>query len=242
MKKLISILLINIIILGVSNSASAQGDIGIDNLRNFYTKKDFVDLKDVKDNDTPIANQLQFSNESYDLISESKDFNKFSNFKGKKLDVFGISYNGQCNTKYIYGGVTATNEYLDKSRNIPINIWINGNHKTISTNKVSTNKKFVAAREIDVKLRKYLQEEYNIYGHNGTKKGEEYGHKSKFYSGFNIGKVTFHLNNNDTFSYDLFYTGDDGLPKSFLKIYEDNKTVESEKFHLDVDISYKETI
>ncbi len=52
-----------------------------------------------------------------------------------------------------------------------------------------------------------------------------------FYSGFNIGKVTFHLNNNDTFSYDLFYTGDDGLPKSFLKIYEDNKTVESEKFH-----------
>ncbi|HDA7362885.1 TPA: exotoxin, partial [Staphylococcus aureus] len=48
MKKLISILLINIIILGVSNNASAQGDIGIDNLRNFYTKKDFVDLKDVK--------------------------------------------------------------------------------------------------------------------------------------------------------------------------------------------------
>ncbi|CAA4143368.1 enterotoxin [Staphylococcus aureus] len=39
MKKLISILLINIIILGVSNNASAQGDIGIDNLRNFYTKK-----------------------------------------------------------------------------------------------------------------------------------------------------------------------------------------------------------
>ncbi|TXN82442.1 staphylococcal enterotoxin type K, partial [Staphylococcus aureus] len=89
MKKLISILLINIIILGVSNNASAQGDIGIDNLRNFYTKKDFINLKDVKDNDTPIANQLQFSNESYDLISESKDFNKFSNFKGKKLDVFG---------------------------------------------------------------------------------------------------------------------------------------------------------
>lgn len=27
-----------------------------------------------------------------------------------------------------------------------------------------------------------------------------------------------------------------------FKIYEDNKTVESEKFHLDVDISYKETI
>ncbi|MFG6128034.1 exotoxin, partial [Staphylococcus aureus] len=35
--------------------------------------------------------------------------------------------------------------------------------------------------------------------------------------------------------------GDDVLPKSFLKIYEDNKTVESGKFHLYVDISYKET-
>lgn len=33
-----------------------------------------------------------------------------------------------------------------------------------------------------------------------------------------------------------------GYQKVFLKIYEDNKTVESEKFHLDVDISYKETI
>ncbi|EUR15095.1 hypothetical protein U016_00291 [Staphylococcus aureus FVRH6132] len=39
MKKLIVIILINIITLSVSNSASAQGDIGIDNLRNFYTKK-----------------------------------------------------------------------------------------------------------------------------------------------------------------------------------------------------------
>ncbi|HCD7979251.1 TPA: exotoxin, partial [Staphylococcus aureus] len=40
-----------------------------------------------------------------------------------------------------------------------------------------------------------------------------------------------------SFSYDLFYTGD-GLPVSFLKIYEDNKIIESEKFHLDVEISY----
>ncbi|HCD4030375.1 TPA: exotoxin, partial [Staphylococcus aureus] len=30
----------------------------------------------------------------------------------------------------------------------------------------------------------------------------------------------------------------DGLPVSFLKIYEDNKIIESEKFHLDVEISY----
>ncbi|HCD2304026.1 TPA: exotoxin, partial [Staphylococcus aureus] len=51
------------------------------------------------------------------------------------------------------------------------------------------------------------------------------------------GKVLFHLNDEKSFSYDLFYTGD-GLPVSFLKIYEDNKIIESEKFHLDVEISY----
>ena len=39
---------------------------------------------------------------------------------------------------------------------------------------------------------------------------------------FNNGKVLFHLNNEKSFSYDLFYTGD-GLPVKFLKIYEDNK-------------------
>lgn len=50
----------------------------------------------------------------------------------------------------------------------------------------------------------------------------------------------FYLNNNDIFLYDLFYIGDDGLLKSFLKIYEDNKIVEFEKFYLDVDIFYKE--
>ncbi len=33
----------------------------------------------------------------------------------------------------------------------------------------------VTAQEIDVKLRKYLQDEFNIYGHNDTGKGKEYG-------------------------------------------------------------------
>ncbi len=31
-----------------------------------------------------------------------------------------------------------------------------------------------------------------------------------------------------------------GQAESFLKIYNDNKTVETEKFHLDVEISYKD--
>lgn len=84
--------------------------------------------------------------------------------------------------KYIYGGVTLAGDYLEKSRRIPINLWVNGEHQTISTDKVSTNKKLVTAQEIDTKLRRYLQEEYNIYGFNDTNKGRNYGNKSKFSS------------------------------------------------------------
>ena len=43
------------------------------------------------------------------------------------------------------------------------------------------------------------------------------------------------MNDGSNFSYDLFYTGY-GLPES-LKIYKDNKTVDSTQFHLDVEIS-----
>lgn len=60
-----------------------------------------------------------------------------------------------------------------------------------------------------------------------------------FFSGFNTGKISFHLNDGTSFSCDLFDTGT-GQAESFLKIYNDNKTVETDKFHLDVEISYKD--
>lgn len=238
MKKIkYSFILVFILFFNIKDLSYAQGDIGVGNLRNFYTKYDYIDLKGVTDKNLPIANQLEFSTGTNDLISESNNWDEISKFKGKKLDIFGIDYNGPCKSKYMYGGVTLSGQYLNSARKIPINLWVNGKHKTISTDKIATNKKLVTAQEIDVKLRRYLQEEYNIYGHNNTGKGKEYGYKSKFYSGFNKGKVLFHLNDEKSFSYDLFYTGD-VLPVSFLKIYEDNKIIESEKFHLDVEISY----
>lgn len=59
----------------------------------------------------------------------------------QKVDIFGIPYTGITqNVEYIYGGITLSNDYLDNARNIPINLWINGQHKTISTDRVSTNK------------------------------------------------------------------------------------------------------
>ncbi|MEK8084145.1 exotoxin beta-grasp domain-containing protein [Staphylococcus aureus] len=45
---------------------------------------------------------------------------------------------------------------------MPINLWVNGKQNTISTDKVSTQKKEVTAQEIDIKLRKYLQNGYSV--------------------------------------------------------------------------------
>ncbi|HAZ5480946.1 TPA: exotoxin [Staphylococcus aureus] len=232
------ILIIVVLLFCYSQNHIATADVGVLNLRNYYGSYPIEDHQSINPENNHLSHQLVFSMDNSSITAEFKNVDDVKKFKNHAVDVYGLSYSGYClKNKYIYGGVTLAGDYLEKSRCIPINLWVNGEHQTISTDKVSTNKKLVTAQEIDVKLRRYLQEEYNIYGHNNTGKGKEYGYKSKFYSGFNNGKVLFHLNNEKSFSYDLFYTGD-GLPVSFLKIYEDNKIIESEKFHLDVEISY----
>lgn len=232
------ILIIVVLLFCYSQNHIATADVGVLNLRNYYGSYPIEDHQSINPENNHLSHQLVFSMDNSTVTAEFKNVDDVKKFKNHAVDVYGLSYSGYClKNKYIYGGVTLAGGYLEKSRRIPINLWVNGEHQTISTDKVSTNKKLVTAQEIDVKLRRYLQEEYNIYGHNNTGKGKEYGYKSKFYSGFNNGKVLFHLNNEKSFSYDLFYTGD-GLPVSFLKIYEDNKIIESEKFHLDVEISY----
>lgn len=232
------ILIIVVLLFCYSQNHIATADVGVLNLRNYYGSYPIEDHQSINPENNHLSHQLVFSMDNSSITAEFKNVDDVKKFKNHAVDVYGLSYSGYClKNKYIYGGVTLAGDYLEKSRCIPINLWVNGKHKTISTDKIATNKKLVTAQEIDVKLRRYLQEEYNIYGHNNTGKGKEYGYKSKFYSGFNNGKVLFHLNNEKSFSYDLFYTGD-GLPVSFLKIYEDNKIIESEKFHLDVEISY----
>ncbi|ORN86210.1 hypothetical protein B8A12_15495, partial [Staphylococcus aureus] len=62
----------------------------------------YIDLKGVTDKNLPIANQLEFSTGTNDLISESNNWDEISKFKGKKLDIFGIDYNGPCKSKYMY--------------------------------------------------------------------------------------------------------------------------------------------
>lgn len=127
----------------IENKVNAYTDPGVGphNLRNFYVNYKYVDLKAVSDKNTSVANQLEFTEDNYRLISESTDWAQFSKLKGKKVDVFGISHIGHPNIKYMYGGVTLSDRYLDEPRNIPINLLVKGKHSTISSDKVSTNKK-----------------------------------------------------------------------------------------------------
>ncbi|HHO6516982.1 TPA: staphylococcal enterotoxin type 32 [Staphylococcus aureus] len=216
---------------------TAKADAGVLNLRNFYGSYSFEDHKSIDTLNNPLTNELTFNMGNYQLNSEMQNDFDVAKFKGKKVDIFGISYKGVCGTNYMYGGVTKSDNNLKQKRNIPINLSVNGENKTVVTERISTDKKMVTVQEIDVKLRKYLQDEYNIYGHNKTNKGKQYGTKSKFYSGFDTGTIVFHMNDGNNFSYDLFDYGH-GQPEDFLKIYKDNKTIDSEVFHLDVEISF----
>lgn len=86
------------------------------------------------------------------VTAEFKNVDDVKKFKNHAVDVYGLSYSGYClKNKYIYGELHWS-DYLEKSRRIPINLWVNGEHQTISTDKVSTNKKLVTAQEIDTKL------------------------------------------------------------------------------------------
>lgn len=78
-----SFILVFILLFNIKDLTYAQGDIGVGNLRNFYTKHDYIDLKGVTDKNLPIANQLEFSTGTNDLISESNNWDEISKFKGR---------------------------------------------------------------------------------------------------------------------------------------------------------------
>ncbi|HIA6798486.1 TPA: staphylococcal enterotoxin type I, partial [Staphylococcus aureus] len=63
-----SFIVVFILFFNVNDFSYAQGDIGVGNLRNFYTKHDYIDLKGLIDKNLPSANQLEFSTGINDLI------------------------------------------------------------------------------------------------------------------------------------------------------------------------------
>ncbi|WP_257009632.1 exotoxin, partial [Staphylococcus aureus] len=155
-------LIIVVLLFCYSENHIATADVGVLNLMNYYGSYPIESHQNINPDNNSFSHQLVFSKDNSAVTAEFKNVEDVKKFKNRAVDVYGLSYSGYClKNKYMYGGVTLAGDYLEKSRCIPINLWVNGNHKTISTDKVSTNKKIVTAQEIDTKLRRYLQEEYN---------------------------------------------------------------------------------
>ena len=73
------------------------------------------------------------------MISESNNWDEISKFKGKKLDILALIIMVLVNLN-MCRRATLSGQYLNSARKIPINLWVNGKHKTISTDKIATNK------------------------------------------------------------------------------------------------------
>lgn len=221
------ILIIVVLLFCYSQNHIATADVGVLNLRNYYGSYPIEDHQSINPENNHLSHQLVFSMDNSTVTAEFKNVDDVKKFKNHAVDVYGLSYSGYClKNKYIYGGVTLAGDYLEKSRRIPINLWVNGEHQTISTDKVSTNKKLVTAQEIDYKVRNYLLKHKNLYEFNS--------------SPYETGYIKFIEGSGHSFWYDLMpESGKKFYPTKYLLIYNDNKTVESKSINVEVHLTKK---
>ncbi|SRR3712207_2507989 len=149
-------------------------------------------------------------------------------FKNKEVDIYALSAPDicGCSTKRynVYGGLTVANKENVQSKeeyHIPINLWIKRKQETKHLS-VSTKKRIVTAQEIDIKVRKLLISQYDIYSNSDQK--------------YSKGSVTLDVNSGKDITYDLYYFGN-GEFDSMLKIYINNETVTVDQCHVDVVIN-----
>lgn len=145
---------------------------------------------------------------------------------GDRIAVFSVPFDWNYLSKgkvtaYTYGGITPYQK-TSIPKNIPVNLWINRKQIPVPYNQISTNKTTVTAQEIDLKVRKFLISQHQLYSSG---------------SSYKSGKLVFHTNDNsDKYSLDLFYTGYRDK-ESIFKVYKDNKSFNIDKIgHLDIEI------
>ncbi|CEH25627.1 Enterotoxin, phage associated [Staphylococcus aureus] len=149
-------------------------------------------------------------------------------YKGKKVDLYGAYYGYQCaggtpnKTACMYGGVTLhDNNRLTEEKKVPINLWLDGKQNTVPLETVKTNKKEVTVQELDLQARHYLHGKYNLYN------------SDTFDGKVQRGLIVFHTSTEPSVNYDLF--GAQGqYSNTLLRIYRDNKTINSENMHIDI--------
>lgn len=122
----------------------------------------------------------------------------------------------------MYGGVTLhDNNQLTEEKKVPINLWIDEKKTTVSLDEVKTRKKEVTIQELDLQARHYLHEKFGLYD------SDSFGGKVQ------RGLIVFHSSEGSSVSYDLF--GAQGqYSDTLLRIYRDNKTINSDNLHIDL--------
>ncbi|HDC3516147.1 TPA: staphylococcal enterotoxin type J [Staphylococcus aureus] len=163
-----------------------------------------------------------------DLLVQFDSKETVNKFKGKQVDLYGSYYGFQCSggkpnkTACMYGGVTLhENNQLYDTKKIPINLWIDSIRTVVPLDIVKTNKKKVTIQELDLQARYYLHKQYNLYN------------PSTFDGKIQKGLIVFHTSKEPLVSYDLFNVIGQ-YPDKLLKIYQDNKIIESENMHIDI--------
>ncbi|HDG2150572.1 TPA: exotoxin, partial [Staphylococcus aureus] len=146
-------------------------------------------------------------------------------FINKDIDIFAGNYGYGCHggatnkTQCSYGGVTLSdNNKYDDYKNIPCNLWIDGHQTEIELTAVKTKKKIVTIQELEVQLRNYLNEKYKLYEQGGD---------------IVKGYVKYYNDDEQNVEYD-FYNLNGEYGREVLKMYADNKTINSDKLHLDI--------
>ncbi|MGJ5700399.1 exotoxin beta-grasp domain-containing protein [Staphylococcus chromogenes] len=144
-------------------------------------------------------------------------------FKDKNVDIYGGSYFHKCEKvsektiECLYGGTTLNKDKLETQKSIGINIFIDGSQKP--TEFARTKKKNVTLQELDMNVRKILEEKYKIYIKD---------------SNVNKGLIEFDMKTSENYSFDIYdLKGENDF--EILKMYEDNKTLNVEDIsHIDV--------
>ncbi|HGK8371267.1 TPA: exotoxin beta-grasp domain-containing protein, partial [Streptococcus pyogenes] len=147
-------------------------------LRNIYSTivYEYSDtVIDFKTSHNLVTKKLDVRDARDFFINSEMDEYAANDFKdGDKIAMFSVSFDWNYLSEgkviaYTYGGITPYQK-TSIPKNIPVNLWINGKQISVPYNQISTNKTTVTAQEIDLKVRKFLISQHQLYSSGSSYK------------------------------------------------------------------------
>lgn len=217
--------------------SATETSLAWDNIKVLYTHDPVVGINK-KSVDQFLEHDLIYNihHYNYDQVkTELLNAEMAKQFKDKNVDIYGTNYYYQCyfskdkmveengRKSCMYGGITKREgNIINKNDNgfpsVPITVEVYIDEHQSFSYSITTNKINVTAQELDIKARKLLIAKKQIYD----------GHYKRGY-------IKFKEQNHDAFQYDMFPPAGT-LQSKYLMIYKDNKTVDSGKTKIEVQL------